>query len=86
MIDSATSLDTLTRQTGVLQQIQVLLADTPHRSTTAVTLADVATLVHSLQASYGSAITLEEVIQVLAGTHLKAQIQARRASRQGGPL
>lgn len=63
----------LTRTIGVLQQLQMLVAAPGEAS-----LADVIQVVRDMQYQYGEDCQLEQVIQLLVGTHLGQQVAARR--------
>jgi hypothetical protein len=67
-------MDRLTRIIQVLQQLQRLLP-------ISATLADVADLLACVEASYGSDVLLEDVIQHLVAEHIAAQL-AQRPSRR----
>ena len=71
-------LDQVSRQTGALQQLQVIMDD----QQSLVTLNDVAALVRTLQDQYGIETSLEKVIQALVGQQLQTQVQAKRQARQ----
>lgn len=62
----------LTRTIGVLQHLQMLVAAPGEAS-----LADVIQVVRDMQYQYGEDCQLEQVIQLLVGTHLGQQVAAR---------
>lgn len=67
------------RLIGVLQQWQMLLAplhDAPIATT--ITLADVQSVMLALQQTFGSATTLETIIQSLVACDLRDQLEHRR--------
>jgi len=70
--------DSLTRQTGALQQLQRIMDDRQ----SCVTLNDVAALVQGMQERYGVEATLEGVIQDLVGMHLSLQVEARQRRKE----
>lgn len=65
----------LTRTIGVLQQLQVLIAND------AATLDDVSHLVQAIQREFGAHTSLEQVIQSLVGRHLAQQVERRLGPR-----
>ena len=65
------SSDDLSHSLAVLQQIQVAMGQWCHP--TEITLADVVVLLGSLEQQFGTAITLEAMIQYLVGQSLKQQ-------------
>lgn len=67
--------DQLTRTIGVLQQLQVLVADD------AATLGDVSHIFLAIQQEFGAHTSLEQVIQALVGRHLAQQIERRSEKR-----
>lgn len=70
---SKNTVDQLSYQIQVLQQLQRLL-------TTEATLADVTALLASVEANYGAECLLEDVIQRLVTEHLTLQIEQRNST------
>lgn len=71
MIFSKMTLNRLSSQIQVLQQLQRLL-------TNEATLADVTALLILVEVNYGAETRLEEVIQCLVAEHLALQIEQRQ--------
>lgn len=76
---TASYSDMLARHIGVLQHLQYLLSceELPE-----ATLADIISLITGFQQEYGSAASLEDVIQALICRHLLLQYQMRRRRRK----
>ena len=68
------TLDHLTHTIQVLQQLQRLLP-------IEATLSDVADLLAGIEATYGSAVLLEDVIQKLVAEHIVTQLALRLSQR-----
>ncbi len=68
------TLDHLTHTIQVLQQLQRLLP-------IEATLSDVADLLAGIEATYGSAVLLEDVIQKLVAEHIVTQLALRPSQR-----
>lgn len=73
---STISLEELACHIHTLQTFQMLLPP----DTRAVTLISAAGLVRMLCQEFGTAATLEEVIQALVGKHLQGQMRTRRSA------
>lgn len=67
-------MDQLTTMIRVLQQLQRLLP-------ISATLTDVADLLACVEASYGSDVLLEDVIQHLVAEHIAVQLAQRPSQR-----
>lgn len=70
------SLEELACHIHTLQTLQMLLPPDTH----AITLSSTVSLVRMLCQEFGTAATLEEVIQSLVGQHLQGQMRTRRST------